>query len=397
MSFFKRVTTNGAWCADMKLGMVAGEASGDLLGALLLEGFKQQSLEFEAFGIAGPRMQKLGVEAWWHSDALAVRGYVEVMRHYWRIVGIRNKITQRMKEAKPDLFIGVDAPDFNLVLERRLRQQGIRTIHMVCPSIWAWRPERINQIRESCDHVLCIFPFEVELLQSHGVSATYIGHPLADVMPMSPDAAYARERLGLSGEEAQGQVVALLPGSRLSEIEHLLPVFLDTVSILKQRLPSLNFVLPVAPGLMNRVNSYLAKHRAGAFIRCFQGQSQTAMVASDVVLVASGTATLEAALCKRPMVVAYRMPALSWWITQKKRLQPWVSLPNILCERFVVPEFLQDDCTAGNLAQSVQEQLQLSPSAQRAMRSTWDALHVSLMRNTSLTASQAVREVLAHA
>jgi lipid-A-disaccharide synthase len=189
----------------------------------------------------------------------------------------------------------------------------------------------------------------------------------------------------------------LLPGSRLSEIEHLLPVFLDAVSILKQRMPSLNFVLPVAPGLMNKVQSYLAKHAAGAFIRCFQGQSQTAMVASDAVLVASGTATLEAALCKRPMVVAYRMPALSWWITQKKRLQPWVSLPNILCERFVVPEFLQEDCTAANLAQSVQEQLQLSPSAQRAMRSTWDALHVSLMRNTSLTASQAVREVLAHA
>lgn len=377
----------------MKLGMVAGEASGDLLGALLLDGFKQQSLEVDAFGIAGPRMQKLGVEAWWHSDALAVRGYVEVLKHYWRIVRIRNQITDRLLEAKLDLFIGIDAPDFNLVLEKRLRNKGIKTIHMVCPSIWAWRPERINLIRESCDHVLCIFPFEVDLLRANGISATNIGHPLADVMPMSPDVSRAREHFDIPVDQP---VVALLPGSRHSEIEYLLPVFLDAALILKKRIPELKLLLPVAPGLTNLVHRFVSQHEAGQWVKCVQGQAQTAMVASDAVLVASGTATLEAALCKKPMVVAYRMPTLSWWITQRKRLQPWVALPNILCERFVVPEFLQEACTAENLAQAVQQQMQLSASSQRSLRSTWDALHASLMRNTSICASQAVRQVMAN-
>ena len=229
----------------VRIALVAGETSGDLLGGLLLGGLRQRWPDLQAYGIGGPHLQAQGFDAWWPSDKLAVRGYVEVLRHYREIVGIRRELQQRLLQApRPDVFVGVDAPDFNLDLEAGLREQGVRTVHFVCPSIWAWRPERVEKIRRSADHVLCIFPFEPELLAQHGIGATYVGHPLANVIPLEPDRAAARASLGL---DAQAQVVAILPGSRASEIQYLGELFLRAAALLARERPGLRFVLPAVP------------------------------------------------------------------------------------------------------------------------------------------------------
>jgi lipid-A-disaccharide synthase len=373
------------------LAMVAGEASGDLLASLLLGGLRRRWPSLRAAGIGGPKMAREGFDAWWQSDKLAVRGYVEVLRHYREIAGIRDRLAERLLKQRPDAFIGIDAPDFNLGLEARLKAAGLKAIHFVCPSIWAWRPERVHKIARSVDHVLCLFPFEPALLHKHGIAATYVGHPLADAIALDVPRDAARAALGLAPDAA---VIAVLPGSRRSEIEAIAPTFLQAVKRLHAQRPTLRFVLPVAPGLRALLEPLVAQHAAVTPLTLLDGHSHEALAACDVTLIASGTATLEAALFKRPMVIGYRMNALSWQIMKRKRLQPWVGLPNILCQDFVVPERLQADATPTRLADDVIAWLD-DPDRAKALAARFTQLHHTLRRDTARTATDAIAQVLA--
>lgn len=374
-----------------RFALVAGETSGDLLAGLLLKGMHQRWPDLQATGIGGPRMKEQGLDAWWTSEKLAVRGYVEVLRHYREIVGIREQAKQRLLGTdRPDVFIGVDAPDFNLDLEAALKASGIRTVHFVCPSIWAWRPERVEKIRRSADHVLCIFPFEPELLARHGIASTYVGHPLAEVIPLVPDRAGARASLGLSDDDT---VVAILPGSRASEVQYLAGVFFAAAAQMLFQRPTLRLVVPAVPALREKIEAAAREAGLGAQLTVVAGQSHTVLAACDVTLIASGTATLEAALFKRPMVIAYNMNWLSWQIMRRKQLQPWVGLPNILCNDFVVPEYLQDAATPPALAQAVLAWLE-APERIAALQQRFTALHHSLRQNTAERATHAIEKVL---
>jgi len=370
--------------------MVAGEASGDLLAGLLIQGLQLRWPQARGYGIGGPRMQAQGFEAWWPHDKLAVRGYVEVLRHYRGIVAIRDQLRQRLLKQPPDVFIGVDAPDFNLDLEAKLKQSGIPTMHFVCPSIWAWRPERIEKIRRSVDHMLCIFPFEPALLAQAGIEATYVGHPLAQTIPLNPDRLAAREALGL---DLQRPVVALLPGSRESEIDHLVPRFVQAAQIMRRQQPLMQFVLPSIPALLPRLQALVQAQGGLPGLLLLKGQSHAALAACDVTLIASGTATLEAALFKRPMVIGYHMNWLSWQIMKRQQLQPWVGLPNILSQDFVVPEFLQDRCTPEALAKACLAWLS-APDRVDAIQSRFLQLHLSLQRHTADLSTHALEKVL---
>ena len=377
---------------------MAGEASGDLLASILLKGLHRRWPDGTAAGIGGPRMAEQGFSAWWPHSKLSVHGVSwELLRRYREIVGIRQQLRQRLLASRPRIFIGVDAPDFNLDLEASLRSAGIPTVHFVAPSVWAWRPERLEKIRRSVDHVLCIFPFEPELLQRHGVAATYVGHPLAQGIPMVPDQALARRQLGM---DASAQVVALLPGSRPAEIEHLAPLFFQAAKLMRQQKPHLHCVLPVATGLKSRLVQLADAAGVGGWVQLLEGQSHAALAACDVTLIASGTATLEAALFKRPMVIAYRMGWLSWQWMQRKRLQPWVGLPNILCQEFVVPELLQEHATPEALAQATLQWLEATASDSpevRALRNRFARMHEALSRDTATIATHAIEKVLQHA
>jgi lipid-A-disaccharide synthase len=376
----------------LRLGFVAGETSGDLLAGLLLGGLRQRWPDLQAVGIGGAHMAAQGFEAWWPSDKLAVRGYIEVLRHYREIVGIRTQLQQRLLHGeRPAAFIGVDAPDFNLDLEAALKAAGVRTVHFVCPSIWAWRPERIDKIRASADHVLCIFPFEPAMLAEHGIAATYVGHPLANVIPLEPDRAMARRALGLNDDD---QVVAVLPGSRASEVQYLGRRFLDAVAALRRERPALKFVLPAVPALRERITALTREAGVDDAVQIVHGQSHTVLAACDVTLIASGTATLEAALFKRPMVIAYNMNWISWQIMRRKRLQPWVGLPNILCGEFVVPELLQDEANPQALARAVLEWLD-TPARVQALHARFTELHHTLRRDTARLATDAIETLLA--
>jgi lipid-A-disaccharide synthase len=374
-----------------QLAMVAGEASGDLLASLLLRGVRARWSGATAFGIGGPRMASLGFDAWWPSDKLAVRGYFEVLRHYREISGIRSALFERLLQQRPDAFIGVDAPDFNLGLAQRLREAGQRTIQFVCPSIWAWRSGRVKKIARAVDHVLCLFPFEPEILARGGVAATFVGHPLADEIPLQPPRIASRLALGLAETDV---VVAVLPGSRRSEIEAIAPLFLETVGRLHAQRPELRYLLPAAPGLRALLVPMVNRLAAGAALTLLDGRSHEVLAACDVTLIASGTATLEAALFKRPMVIAYRMNAWSWQIMSRMRLQPWVGLPNILCRDFVVPELLQGDATPHALAQAVLQWLD-SPQRCEAVSARFLEVHQLLRRDTARTATDAIATILA--
>jgi lipid-A-disaccharide synthase len=377
------------------VALVAGEASGDLLAAQLLAGMRQRWPQWRAAGIGGPQMQAQGFDAWWPSEKLAVRGYVEVLRHYREIVGIRRQLRDRLRAAPPRLFVGVDAPDFNLDLEGDLRAAGVKTVHFVAPAVWAWRAERIEKIRRNVDHLLCIFPFEAALFRQHGVAATYVGHPLAPLVPREPDRQAARQKLGLSQDR---HIVALLPGSRRAEIDHLLPRFLQAARLMLQAQPGLAFVLPAVPALQAVIEQGVERAGLQAQVRVIRGASHDALAACDVTLIASGTATLEAALFKRPMVIAYHMNRLSWLLHQRKRLQPWVGLPNILAGEFVVPELLQDAATPAALAEATLAWL-ADDAATRERRQRLQArfaeMHLALTRNTSALATDAIAQVLA--
>jgi len=374
----------------MQLAMVAGEASGDLLAGLLLGGLKQRWPDLQTGGIGGPRMAEHGFDAWWPHHKLAVRGYVEVLKHYREIKGIRDALGDRLLAERPAAFIGVDAPDFNLGLEKRLKAAGLKTIHFVCPSIWAWRGGRAKKMAESCDHVLCLFPFEPELLQCHGMAATFVGHPLADAIPLEPPRAASRRALGLPEDT---QVLALLPGSRRSEIQYIAPAFLAAAAQLHRERPALRFVLPVAPGLREMLQPLLAAHAPGVPIQVLDGQSHTALAACDATLIASGTATLEAALFKKPMVIGYNMHPLSWQIMKRMRYQPWVGLPNILSREFVVPELIQGDCNPPALAAAVARWLDDAPACATVAR-RFEDLHHLLRRDTARCATDAIAKVL---
>jgi lipid-A-disaccharide synthase len=369
--------------------MVAGEASGDLLGSLLLKGMHQRWPDMTAGGIGGPQMARMGFDAWWPSERLAVRGYVEVLRHYRGISRIREALAERLLADPPQAFIGVDAPDFNLGLEERLKRAGIPSIHFVCPSIWAWRGGRAKRIARSADQVLCLFPFEPELLHAHGVAATYVGHPLADVIPMVPDHAGARRAMGLP-EDAT--VLALLPGSRRSEIQYIAPALLGAAAELARRRPALRFVLPVAPGLREPVQAALQACPVPG-LQLLDGRSHEALAACDLTLIASGTATLEAALFKRPMVIAYRMHPLTWALMKRMAYQPWVGLPNILCREFVVPERIQERCTPMALADAAHALLD-DPQARSRLQARFAALHELLRRDTARCATDAIAQAL---
>lgn len=378
------------------LAMVAGETSGDLLASLVLQGLKADFPDLYAAGIGGHRMGDAGFDVWWPSERLAVHGYsAELLKRIWGILRIRKQLVQRLSSNKPQIFVGVDAPDFNLGVEARLRAQGIKTVHFVCPSIWAWRPERVERIRRSADHVLCIFPFEPALLAQHGIAATYVGHPLANVIPLQPDRAAARRALGLA---EQGEVVAVLPGSRASEVNYIAKPFFKALGLLLQQRPSLTILVPAVPALRAHIDALAAECGILDRIRVLDGQSHQALEACDCTLIASGTATLEAALYKRPMVISYRMHAISWRLMRRKQLQPWVGLPNILCQDFVVPELLQDEATPQALAAAVAQWLDAprdDPARLARLEQRFTDLHHELRRDTPQLAAHVIQKILA--
>lgn len=338
--------------APLTIGVVAGEASGDLLGAHLIRALRERLPQARFTGIGGPRMQSAGLDALYPMEKLAVRGYVEVLRHYLEIAGIRRSLAEHFLAEPPALFVGVDAPDFNLGLERKLRSAGIPTAHFVSPSIWAWRGGRLRKIKQAVSRMLTVFPFEQALYEQAGIPVTYVGHPLAEMLYQVPDRSTAREQLRLP---AGSKVITLLPGSRVSELNQMADLFIETARQVAAGLPGAQFLVP----LVNRPTRELfetALYRREAHelnLTVLFGHAHEAMAASDVVLAASGTATLEAALLGRPVVITYRMPRLSWWIMSNRRYQPYVGLPNILAGEFIVPEFLQDEATPENLSQAI--------------------------------------------
>ena len=368
--------------------MVAGEASGDLLGSHLIEALKLEMPEVRFVGIGGPKMQAAGMEVLFPMEKLAVRGYVEVLRHYFEIVGIRRKLRAQFSANPPDLFIGVDAPDFNLGLELALKQRGVPVVHYVSPSIWAWRGERIHKIKRAVSHMLALFPFEAPLYEKAGVPVTYVGHPLADMLPDMPNRTAMREQMRLS---KQATVFALLPGSRQSEVRQLAATYIETAKLILHKLPDAQFLVPLVSRETRIIfeNELYRREAEGLPITILFGQAHDAMIAADGVLVASGTATLEAALLKRPMVITYKMPGFTWWLSKRKKYQPYVGLPNILAGKFKVPELLQEDATPENLAQALLN-LVNDQDAVAQLEETFTALHLTLRQNTAQKAAAAI-------
>lgn len=373
-----------------RLGLVAGEASGDLIGASLVRALRGRWPGLQAAGIAGPRLQAEGVQAWWPSERLSVFGYVDALKRLPELLWIRRRAGSRWLAERPELFVGIDAPDFNFGLEKRLRAGGIKTVHYVCPSIWAWRPERVDTIRAAADHVLCLFPFEPAILQQAGIAASFVGHPLTELIPPEPPRAAARAALGL----AEGaRVLALLPGSRQSEVELIGPAMLQAAALLKGREPALQVLLPMAPGRREQIEALRAQVTPGLELRLLDGQAHALLAAADCALVASGTATLEAALLQCPQVVAYRVSPANYRRMKGKQLQPWVGLPNILARDFLVPERLQDDCQPQALADAAQAWLD-DPAACARMRERCRAIYDSLQADTATLCCDAIAQTL---
>ncbi len=376
---------------SLRCAMVAGEASGDLLGGELIRGLQQRWPDLNSFGIGGAHMSSQGFDAWWPSDRLAVRGYVEALPRLPELLWMRRRLAARlMQQPHPNVFVGVDAPDFNFDLEHRLKQAGIPTVHFVAPSFWAWRPKKVEKLKRSVDHVLCIFPFEPALLAQQGVASTFVGHPLAQRIPLQPDRAAARQQLGLS---ETAPVVALLPGSRVSEVHYLAQRFLDAAQLLRLAVPAAQFVVPALASVRHRLLALGQASGLAESLKIVDGQSHAALAACDVTLIASGTATLEAALFKRPMVIAYNMHPLSYRLMRRKQRQPWVGLPNILSREFVVPELLQDEATPHNLAAAVLDWLH-APARVSTLQQRFTDLHHSLRRDTAGLSIHAIENVL---
>ena len=378
--------------ARVRIAMVAGEASGDLLGAHLLEALQARLPNLEAFGIGGPKMTAAGLDSWYPLERLAVRGYVEVVRSLPGLVRLRRELKSRLLAHPPDLFVGIDAPDFNLDLEIALRRRRVRTVHYVSPSIWAWRGERIHKIRRAADKVLALFPFEVPIYQKAGVAVEYVGHPLADEFPDIPDRDAARDQLRLRPETT---VLALLPGSRQSEVSQMGELMIETAKLVHSQLPEAHFLVPLVSRETRLIfEGALYRLQAETLpLTILYGHAHDAMIAADAVLVASGTATLEAALLKRPMVITYRMPGASAWIMRRKAYLPYVGLPNILAGEFVVPELLLEDATPENLAQALAN-LATDNIVRGRLEERFGGLHRQLRQDTAARAAEAILPML---
>ncbi len=378
-----------------RIALVAGEASGDLLGAGLVEALRRRFPNAEFAGIGGPSMRAAGVEAWFDASELAVMGLSEVLAHLPRLLRLRRNLRERVLAWKPDVFIGIDSPDFNLGVERWLKRRGVRTVHYVSPSVWAWRESRAGSIGRSADRVLCLFPMEPAIYARHGVDARFVGHPLADAIALDPDRAAARATLGVP---FHAPLLAVLPGSRLGEIERMLPVFLEAAALVARQVPDLQLVIPAANDGCRVAIERLLSAATGPGALLLDGQAQAAMIAGDVVLLASGTAALEAMLCKRPMVVGHRISAITYRIVKALGLlkTDHVSLPNVLAGEELVPELLQDACTPASLAAAVLQWFG-EPEAVAALRPRFRAIHESLRCDASERAADAVAEVLADA
>jgi lipid-A-disaccharide synthase len=372
----------------IRLGLAAGEASGDLLAAQMLAGLLKQA-PIDARGIAGPSLIQQGMQAWHTTDELSVRGYVEVIKHLPRLLKLRKNLANRLIEWKPDIFVGVDAPDFNIELELRLRNAGVKTIHFIGPSVWAWRYERIKKVKAAANHVMLVFPFEKEIYDREGIPSTYVGHPLADAIPLEQ-----------SVHNSNDLTVALLPGSRLDEINAMAATFLDAAGVLAERHSSLKFVLPAANYLIaTRLKTILAerpdRHKTLANrLVVTDGDSHSALAKANVVLVASGTATLEAALFKKPMVIAYKMPWLSYQLMKGKGYLPYIGLPNILANRLLVPEFIQDAATPLALANAIEAQLSDHQNTAR-LADAFSTIHLSLRKDCAARAAEVLMQCAA--
>ncbi len=372
----------------IRIAMVAGEASGDQLAAHLIVALKRSRPGISFYGIGGPKMEREGFDALWPAEKLSVRGYAEVLRHYREISRIRRQLLKRLLADKPDVFIGVDGSDFNLWLERKLKQAGIPVIHFVSPSIWAWRRNRLKKITQSVDHVLALFPFEPELYANTSVKCTFVGHPMADVISPDIKQKSVRDSLGIPADR---QVVALLPGSRQAELRYMAETFIEAAKLLLVRFPKVQFLVPLVSRetrLQFEIALWKCKADELPFTLMF-GHATEAIAASDAVLVASGTATLETALVGRPMVIAYKMSPWTYRIMHGMGYLPWVGLPNILARRFVVPEFIQDDATAENLAQAVGN-IMIDRPARAAVERVFASLHQTLRQNTGEQAAAVV-------
>ena len=372
----------------VRIAMVAGETSGDLLASHLIRALRQHLPDAEFFGIGGPKMQAEGFDVRWPCELLAVHGYVDAIKRYRELSGIRRELLGQIRAERPDAFIGVDAPDFNLWLEGKVRDAGIPAIHFVGPSIWAWRGGRIKRIARSVSHMLCLFPFEPELYERAGVPVSYVGHPLADEFPLEPDRAEARERLGIPAER---RVVAMLPGSRQSEVRNLADIFIGTAKMLHERDPERLFLVPLATRETRQLFEE-ALHRQDASelpIRMLFGHAVEAMTAADVVLVASGTASLEAALLKRPMVITYRIGKWQYRLMKRMAYLPWVGLPNILCGETVVPELLQDEADPAHLAAAIDDWF-ADDARRAAVEARFTELHHTLRQDTARRAAEAI-------
>ncbi len=378
----------------MRIALCAGETSGDQLGAGLIAELRKRFPDAQFAGIGGDAMRAAGLDAWFDASELAVMGLAEVLAHLPRLLRLRKAFRQRVLAWKPDAYIGIDAPDFNLGIERWLKQRGVRTVHYVSPSVWAWREERAAKIGASADRVLCLFPMEPPIYAKHGVDAAFVGHPLADAIPLRPDRAAARAALG---EPADAPILALLPGSRLGEIQRMLPIFLDAASRLQRDIPALRVLVPAA----NAQCRTAIERTAGSavpHVRILDGHAQRAMIASDAVLLASGTAALEAMLCKRPMVIGHRISGLTYAIVKAFGLlkSAHVSLPNILAGEALVPELLQDDCTAQHLHAALLHWFRDADAA-AALQPKFLTIHESLRRDASARAADAVAALLVQA
>ncbi|HEY8355353.1 MAG TPA: lipid-A-disaccharide synthase [Methylophilaceae bacterium] len=374
------------------IGIVAGEASGDLLGSHLIRALKKRRPDLEFVGIAGPKMMAEGARSLYPMERLSVRGFVEVLRHLPSLLKLRKELTQHFLQNPPDLFVGIDAPDFNFALERKLKRNGIKTIHYVSPSIWAWRKGRIRKIKTAVSHMLALFPFEPAIYEAENIPVSYVGHPLADMLPMESDMRQARESLRLHNDS---KIIALLPGSRQSEVRQLAALYVETAKLMLERQPNLRFLVPLVTK-ETRAIFQQAIHDAGAEelpLQILFGHAHLAMQAADAIIVASGTATLEAALIKRPMVITYRMPYLSWMVLKRMNYLPYVGLPNILANRFVVPELLQHDANPEKLTATTLRLLE-DKALIDDIRTEFMRMHESLRQNTEEKAADAILSYL---
>lgn len=376
----------------VRIGIVAGEASGDLLGSHLIAAIRKRLPDAEFIGIAGPKMQSAGARTLFPMEKLAVRGYLEVLRHFREILAIRRKLKRHFLDNPPDLFIGVDAPDFNLALEKTLKAHGIPTIHYVSPSVWAWRRERVKKIARAVTHLLALFPFEPEIYRNAGVPVTYVGHPMADVIPEQPDRKAMRAQLKLSQDAT---IIALLPGSRQSELHYMAELFIRTAQKISASRPDVQFLVPLV-SRETRDFFETALYRIGADnlpLTILFGHAHAALTAANVALVASGTATLETALLKRPMVITYKLSRVSAYLMRRKGYLPYVGLPNVMAGRFIVPELLQEDATPENLAQALLNLLQ-DEQVQSGLKTEFEYIHRALRQNTAEKACEVILNYL---